>query len=130
MVVVSKESLAKPGGDKFAHAVIDTFYTVCDRMNAADTRDDTLVALGEKFSHLDVESMKTVVQQTQFYDTPAKGIEVYDGDKLPGIMTTVVDFCVEKEIVDSKPTVGYGAAAGEAQFAFDSTYMKKVAEGR
>ncbi len=130
MIVVSKESLAKPGGDAFAHAVIDTFYTVCDRMNAADTRDDTLVALGEKFSHLDVESMKTVVQQTQFYDTPKKGIEVYDGDKLPGIMTTVVDFCVDKEIVDAKPTVGYGADAADSQFRFDSSYMKKVAEGR
>jgi len=130
MVVMSKESLAKPGGDAFAHAVIDTFYTVCDRMNTDSTRDDTLVALGEKFSHLDVESMKTVVTQTEFYDTPAKGIEVYDGDALPGIMTTVVDFCVDKEIVDAKPTIGYGADAGDVKFAFDSKYMKKVAEGR
>lgn len=129
MVVMSKESLAKPGGDAFAHAVIDTFYTVCDRMNTDATRDDTLVALGEKFSHLDVESMKTVVTQTQFYDTPAKGIEVYDGAALPGIMTTVVDFCVDKEIVDAKPTIGYGADAGDAKFRFDSSYMKKVAEG-
>ncbi len=132
MVVMSKDSLEKPGGDAFAHAVIETFYTVCDLMNAEATRDETLVALGEKFSHLDVESMKVVVQQTQFYDTSAKGIEVYTGEALPGIMKTVVDFCVAKEIVDAAPSIGYGpkGAEGDVQFRFDPSYMQKVAAGK
>ena len=58
MVVVAKSSLAKPGGKKFAYAVADTFYALNRRLNAPDTRDDTLIALGEKFSNLDLQSMR------------------------------------------------------------------------
>ncbi len=46
------------------------------------TRDETLVALGEKFSHLDLASMKKVVEQTQFYATPQAGLDILGGDEL------------------------------------------------
>lgn len=129
MVVVADSSLSKEGGDRFAHAVIDTFYAISDRLNAPATREDTLVALGEKFSNLDAEAMAKVVTQTQFYDTPDKGLEVFTGTKLPEIMTTVVDFCKDKEIVEKKPTIGYGdkASAGDVNFRFDPSYMITVA---
>lgn len=92
------------------------------------TSDTTLVALGEKFSNLGAEEMKTVVKQTVFYSTPADGIELFTGAELPKTMETVVDFCVSHEIVGSKPTVAYGSGA-DAQLLFDPSYMQKVSTG-
>ncbi len=126
MVVMSQESLDKPGGDKFAHAVIDAFYQVNQRMKDEKTRDETLVALGEKFSHLDLEAMKKVVEQTRFYSTPEEGTKVLTDDATKGIMEKVVKFCVDHEIVDKAPKVGYGdkAAAADANFRLDPAYVK------
>src|SRR5262245_21482571 len=73
-VAVAQSSLDKPGGQDFAGAVIETYYEVNKMLADAKTRDETLVALGEKFSHLDLASMKTVVQQTKFYSTPSEGL--------------------------------------------------------
>src|SRR5262245_25752204 len=69
-VVMAQSSLDKPGGPEFACAVIETFYAINERMADPKTGDQTLVALGEKFSHLDLASMKKVVEQTKFYGTP------------------------------------------------------------
>ncbi len=125
MVVVSQESLDKPGGDKFAMAVIEAFYEINKRIADPKTKDETLVALGEKFSNLDLESMKTVVKQTKFYDTPAKGVKVLSADASKEIMDKVVKFSVDHEVVPKKPTVGFGdkKTAGDANFRFDPTYI-------
>lgn len=128
MVVVSQSALDKPGGDAFAHAVIDTFYAICDRMADPATRDDTLVALGEKFSHLDLEAMKTVVQQTRFYKSPGEALALFTGGDLPGVMDKVVAFEEGHGMLNSKPDIGYGpkAAAPGAHFRFDPSYIQKV----
>lgn len=130
MVVMAQSSLDKPGGEAFAHAVIDTFYALNRRMADPKTHDETLVALGEKFSNLNLQSMRKVVKQTQFYSTPKAGLEVLAGKKLPEIMNVVVKFCVDHEVVPKAPTVGYGARsqAADVQFRFDPTYIKAVAE--
>jgi len=131
-VAVAQASLDKPGGPEFACAVIDTYYALNDRMADPATRDDTLVALGEKFSHLDLASMKMVVQQTKFYATPKDGLAVLTGKELPPIMKKVVDFCVSHEITASAPTVGYGTktSAKDAHLRFDPSYIQRVAEKR
>lgn len=127
-VVVAQSSLEKPGGKEFACAVIDTFYAVNRRMSDAETGDETLVALGEKFSHLDLESMKKVVQQTKFYSTPEAGVSLLTGSELPEIMKKVVEFCVSHEITGSAPTLGYGAkeASGDVALRFDPSFIKAV----
>lgn len=129
-VVVAQSSLDKPGGKDFACAVINTFYEVNKRLAAPPTADDTLVALGEKFSHLNLASMKKVVQQTKFYSTPQQGTAVLTGAELPVIMKKVVDFCVSHEITSSAPKVGYGtkAEAPGAALRFDPSYIKLAAE--
>ena len=126
MVVATQAALDRPGGKNFACAVIDTFYAINMRMADESTRDDTLIALGEKFSNLDLESMRKVVQQTKFYDTPAAGIGLYDGDELKATMEKVVGFCRKAGIVESDPTVGYGAQdpAAAVGLRFDSSYIK------
>jgi len=128
MVVVSQETLNKPGGPAFAAAIIDTFYALNRRLSDPKTRDDTLIALGEKFSHLDLASMKKVVEQTQFYSTPAQGIDVLTDKRTKEIMKIVTKFCVDHDIVPRDPTIGYGdkKAAPQADLRFDPTYIQEV----
>jgi ABC-type nitrate/sulfonate/bicarbonate transport system substrate-binding protein len=127
-VVVAQSSLDKPGGKEFACAVIETFYAVNQRMAAPETRDDTLVALGEKFSHLKLESMKTVVQQTRFFGNPNEALNLMTGPVLKPLTARVVDFCVKQEIVPSAPKVGYGTKAEAPGMAlrFDPTYIREA----
>jgi NitT/TauT family transport system substrate-binding protein len=129
MVVLSEESLNRPGGDRFACAVIDAFYAVAKRIEDPATRNDTLVALGEKFSSLGLESMKTVVVQTDFYESPALGIELFRGEVFPAVMQRVVKFCVSQDIVPKAPGMGWGGAGDAPGVAlrFDPTFMEKVA---
>lgn len=124
-VVVAQASLDKPGGQDFACAIIEAYYEVNKRMADPATSDDTLVAIGEKFSHLNLASMKKVVQQTKFYGTPKEGLAVLTGPELPGIMKKVSDFCVSHEITATAPKVGYGTkqqAPGVA-LRFDPSYI-------
>jgi NitT/TauT family transport system substrate-binding protein len=128
MVVVSQSSLDKPKGAEFAAAVIETFYAVCERMNNPDTRDETLIALGEKFSNLDLPSMRKVVTQTRFYDDAAKGLEVMKGDATKEIMGKVTKFCVDHEMVGQAPKIGYGTkeTAADAAFRIDPSYIESL----
>lgn len=125
-VVMAQASLDKPGGKEFACAVIDAFYAVNQRLADPTTRDDTLVALGEKFSHLDLASMKKVVQQTRFYGTPKAALDLLTGGDLKAVTQRVVEFCVKQEIVPSAPKIGYGtkADAGTVALRFDPTYIR------
>lgn len=129
MIVIAQASLNKEGGKAFACAAVDTFYAVNRRLADPKTRDDTLIALGEKFSNLSLQSMRKVVKQTKFYSTPKAGLAVYTGEPLKGIMEKVVKFCVDHEITEKAPTVGYGARSDAPGVAlrFDPTYMKEVA---
>ena len=127
MVVMAKSSLDKEGGKDFACAVIDTFYALNRMLEDPATGDETLVALGAKFSSLGLDEMKTVVQQTKFYKTPEAGIGLFTSGGLPTTMTKVLDFCLSHQMVTEKPSVDYGNAAG-SKLLFDPAYMKLVQE--
>lgn len=125
MVVVGKDSLAKPGGDLFAKAVLKAFYEVNKRLDAADTREATLTQLGEKFSSLGVEDMEVVVQETLMYKNAAEGAGLFEGETFQQTtMPAVVEFCLSHDIVEEQPTVGYGD--GATQLNFDPSYMKAM----
>ncbi len=70
MVVVGKDSLAKPGGKRFAFCIAEAFYRVSQLIEAADSRDRALKTLGEKFGSSSLDDMKVIVEQTKFYKTP------------------------------------------------------------
>jgi NitT/TauT family transport system substrate-binding protein len=131
MVVVAQEALDRPMGKQFAAAVIETFYAVNQRIADPATGDDTLVALGEKFSNLDLDSMKKVVQQTRFYKTPDDALALFEGEELRQVMDKVVDFCVSHEIVPDRPAIGYGAReqAPGTELRFDSSYIHAAKAG-
>jgi len=127
MVVVGDDVLKRAGGQSFACCLVETYYAV-NRMLESPTRgDQTLVALGEKFSNLDLADMKVVVQQTKFYKTPEAGVALFSKPEFQStIMPRVVDFCASHGIIDTKPTIAFGA--GEAQLRFDTAYMNKIAD--
>ncbi len=126
MVVVGQDSLDKPGGDRFAAAIADAFYQLNQRLADPKTGDETLVKLGEKFSNLGLEAMKTVVQQTVFYKDGGEGLALFLDEGLKEIMKKVVAFCRAHEMVDEEPKVGYGDkdAAQNTNLRFDATDMK------
>jgi ABC transporter binding protein (urea carboxylase system) len=128
MIVMSQDALNRPGGKEFAHAVIDTFYEVSRRIEDESTGDETLVALGQKFSDLNLEQMKKVVTQTQFYKTPDDGIALFKGEKIKGVMEKVTKFEKDHEMLENgTPKVGYGPEGDDSvTFRFDPTYMETV----
>ena len=133
MVVVARESLAKPGGQSFACAVIDTFYQLNAKLEDPATRKETLVMLGKKFSSLNAEEMEKVVQQTRFYKTAAEGLALFSGTKIGPINAKVSDFCVSHAIVPKKPALTYERAlarsAPSADLIFDATFMGMAQKG-
>lgn len=126
MVVAGQDALDREGGDRAAKALCETFYRLNQRMNDPSTRDDTLVALGEKFANLTVKHMRQVVRQTRFYATPSEGLSVFTDPELQSTMDKITGFCVRSEILPDgkKPNITYGAAKGNLRF--DPTYMKAV----
>lgn len=128
MVVIGKDSLQRPGGKRFAFAIVETFYAVNELIDGAVTRDETLIALGAKFSKLGLEDMKTVVTQTQFYNTVEKGLGLLENEEFRNeTMPAVAEFCVSHEMTESKPTFGFGG--GDNQLSFDSQFLIGVRDG-
>lgn len=128
MVVVGKDALSRDGGDRFASCILDAFYAINERMADSVTADETLVAIGAKFSNLQLEDMKQVVQQTRFYSTPAEGLELMSSEKFQQeTMPAVADFCQSQEMFDQSPTVGFNS--DEAQLNFDSSYLQSFQGG-
>jgi len=126
MVTMAADSLKKPGGEAFACAVVDAYYELNKLIADPAKRDDVLVALGEKFSHLDLAAMKKCVEQTRFYGTPAQGLEIFKGAALKSTMSKVVAFCVKHEMVDKAPKLAYGAVGADAALRFDPSFIEKV----
>lgn len=135
MVVMPKASLEKPGGKAFAYALVDTYYSVNRLLNDPARGDDILMQLREKFapSHkkfapsLDLQSMRRVVREVKFFDTPGKGIELFMGSVLPGKMKTVVDYTLHHKLLKKAPKVVFGAENSGADLQFDPSYMIAVA---
>ncbi len=128
MVVIGKDSLDKPGGKRFAYAVLETFYAVNSLIDSAETSDETLVALGAKFSKLGLEDMKTVVTQTKFYNTPEKGLALMEDTKFQSeTMPAVAEFLISHEMADVQPEFGFNSAT--AQLNFNSEFLIGVRDG-
>ena len=129
MVTMAQDALDRPKGAAFACALVEAFYEVNKKIADPSTRDDALMALGEKFSHLDLKAMKKVVQQTKFYATPDAGLTLFTGDELKATMEKVVKFCVDHEIVGRKPEIAFGSETAKVALRFDPQYLATVKGG-
>ncbi len=128
MVVVGKEALGRSGGNRFAYAIIESFYEVGKLIADAKTQDKTLVALGEQFSKLNAADMKLVLTQTKFYDSAEKALALFTGEKFQKeTMPMVAKFCVDHEMCESMPAFGFGDAS--KQLNFDPQFLNGIKDG-
>lgn len=128
MIVVANDSLKKEGGENFATCLCEIYYKINEQLNSTDTKvaDATLTALGEDFSNLPLADMRICVKETRFYDTSAKGIEIFTKPEFRKTMETVVRTCKSIGILaDKTPTIGYGDAS--KQLNFETKYMRQAA---
>ena len=107
-VVMGNDGLAKTGGEAAANCIADCYYTFNKRLQDQSQADKLYLALGAKFSSLNVEDMKTCCQQTKFYNTPVAGLTLFEGQPFRDTMKNVVHYYVEKKIVPKAPKIGFG----------------------
>ena len=124
MVVVGADTLKKPKADAFVKAVAAAFYGVNAAIEDPSTGDEVLVALGKKFSNLGLEDMKKVVQQTVFYKSRAEADALFASSEFKATMEQVTKFCVDKGLVTTAPSVGFGADSGDVTVMFDTSHLK------
>lgn len=132
-IIVGKDSLKKEGGDRFACCLIEAFYATNKLIDSPDTRDDALVALGAKFSSLGLEDMKLVCQQTRFYNTPDKALQLFNSEKFRTEITPqVFEFCVDHNIVPpaDKSAKRFGFEEEDALLNFTTKYIERVRDGK
>lgn len=128
MVVIAESSLKKEGGDRFACAIAEAFYAVCNQLEDGNSlKDETTTAIGEQFSNLGLQHMRTVLKQTLFYETPAEGIALFESAELPKTMEKVVGIWKERGHIDEDVAISYGSESSDANLRFDSSFMQKVA---
>jgi ABC-type nitrate/sulfonate/bicarbonate transport system substrate-binding protein len=126
-VGVSADTLNKEGGQNFACAICDCYYQMNKMLADPKVGDETLVALGSKFSNLNLEDMKIVVDQTKFYKTPESAEKLFASQTMKNTMQKVVKFCVDYQVADSAPTVGVNVAWNSPeQLVFTTDFIKKV----
>ena len=127
MVVVGQDSLDRAKGADFACCVLDVYYEMNRQLEGPDA-DKILVKLGEKFSKLGLEDMKTCVKETRFYKNPREALALFQGKKLPETMKLVSKFCMDKEMIKKEVTWGFGSGdkAADAQLRFDPSFLEKV----
>lgn len=121
MVVVGRDVLKRPGGSRFIKAVMATFYQV-NRELEGERGDEVLVALGKKFSNLDLQQMRQVVKQTMFYTTPDHARSLLSSEEFREIMRTVEKFCVDHQLVENA-SIGFDPADQGATLLFDASYF-------
>jgi NitT/TauT family transport system substrate-binding protein len=130
MVVVAQDALDRDKGKEFACCVIDCYYEFNKLLEGAD-KDKLLVKLGEKFSKLGLEDMKTCVKETRFYKDDKAGVAFFTGKKLPETMKLVAKFCLDKKMIKKEASYGFGGKdkAADVDLRFDPSYIEAVRDG-
>src|SRR5207248_1163051 len=129
LVVIGEDVLNQPGGQEFACAIIDCYYVFNQMLQDPAVRDDLLVALGRKFSSLNLQEMKKATTQTRFYKTPQEAQALFANDRFHKRMGSIVDLYGQLRIIKGKPpTVGFGSAgqASGVNLRFDPTFIQMV----
>lgn len=124
MVGIGSDILEKEGGREFAFAICDLYYQFNEILSNPSRSDDAYIALGAKFSSLGLEDMKLCCKETKFYNTPEKGIELFNSNKFAKIMENISKFCVEHQIADSIPVISYEKQDGN--LIFTSEFMNTI----
>jgi len=124
-VVMTQSALDREGGHNAAKCIIAAFYVMNMAMQTT-SKDDITIAIGEKFSNLDLQSMRQVLRQTVFYRTPDDGLELMNSVGLRATMDTVAAYSSEYGIIESPVSIGFGTAAEapNADFRIDPSFIE------
>ena len=128
MAAVGNDSLKKTGGKEYATFLCAVYYEVSKLLADPKTEREATVALGEDFSDLPYDDMKTCLQQTKFYGTPQAGIDLFTSATFKKNMDTMVATCKAIEILegdaDKRVKLGYDDPNGTINFSTE--YIKAV----
>lgn len=126
-MIMGADSLEREGGDRCACALCDCYYQLNKLLADPSVGDEVLVQVGAKFSNLNLEDMKIVVDQTKFFGTPTKGIEIFKSQLMKDNMEKILSFCKNNQISDVLPSVGVDKTANSGeQLIFTTEFMEKV----
>jgi NitT/TauT family transport system substrate-binding protein len=129
MVVIGADVLNQPGGKEFACAIADCYYEFNRMLQDPGQRDELLLALGKRFSSLNLEEMKKATTQTRFYKTPEEGLALFGNARFHKRMGSIVDLYGQLKIIKgTPPTFGFGSAdkASGVNLRFDPTFIQTV----
>ena len=120
LVAIGKDSLAKPGGDRFAACLAEAFHAFNEEL-AGEDGDTLLVALGHKFSKLGLEDMQVVTEQTRFYATAEEAKALMTKPEFASdVMPKVAAFT---EAHSDGPAPSYGFENDQAALNFTTKYL-------
>ena len=129
MVVVTEAALAQPGGEAFVAAFSEAFYAVsADLQDDSDQRQATLGMLGGLFGGLTADEMAVVTKETEFYDTPARGVEVMESAELKRATDRVVQFAQDRGLLEGDaPNIAFGDGGDDVGLRFQPSYLSGMA---
>ena len=131
-VMMGQDSLKKPGADRFAAAIIETFYRMNERLADSAKGDETIVAIGAKFSSLGLDDMKLVLTQTKFYKDADAGKQlfkskVFQEETMPGVVRY---WKKNKKVDENIPENKFGFDESNKPFLYFTTkYIDMVKNG-
>ena len=99
------------------------------RMANPKTSDETLIGIGARFAKLELEDMKTIVQQTKFFSDPNDAKRLFADERFQKeTMPLVSKFCVKYGLTTTPVELSYGDAKGLMDFS--TTYISGYAESQ
>lgn len=119
MVLVGNDSLSKEGGESFAKAVTETYYELNKLLSDPKEADVVTVAIGKKFSNLELDDMKNVLTKCKFFGTPDSARGVFDSEDWQKLMQEkVVPTSINVGIVkaDEVPSIGFNDPSQSLNF--------------
>ncbi len=127
MLVIGKDSLAKPGADRFVKAIIGAFYGEMEALQSPATQDEALAQVGKELYNVDSADMETAFKQTKCYATADEWVAVF-ASKLFGNVEKVLEINKKRNFITEKPTFGFDDP--KAQLNFDRSYMAAVKDAK
>ena len=125
IVCAGKDSLSRPGGDRFGAFICDVYYTMNRKLASSTEGEKTTVALGAKFSNLNLQEMQQTLIDTLFYKSPEEAVKLLEGDHYrKEVMPRVVAWTVLHMKLGKTPKVGYDDV--NADLNWSTVYIKMV----
>lgn len=128
VIWAGRDSLQKPGGDKFGALIADIYYEVNRQLKDPATHDKVATLLGQKTNGLSREQMDSeILVKTVFYPTAESAINLVTNKDWQTKNANVTKWAIAHGVVTGQPTVGYDDEKAQVNY---STKYAKMAAGK